>query len=237
MIPRSSTLPDRAASGAPPRATSWDRSPATSRLRSRALRGVLAALLVLAAAAPASSARAQTPDEINTARALAQEGFAAYKASDFKKALGLFEQARKLYQSAQILRMNGYSSLALEDWEKAADLMDAAVVSTVGPLDADTKKDVAENLAKAMIHLGTLKVASDVEGAELTIDDHPAIKLPMDKPVRLLAGKHKLVVKAPEHTDATQEVTLDGGGKLSEVKLSPVPIPKKIVAPPPPPMW
>lgn len=208
--------------------------PRTSRLR-RALVAALGALAISAAVLPEPTARAQTTDEINQARTLAKDGFAAYKASDFKKALALFEQARKLYPSAQILRLNGYSLLALEQWEKAADLMDAAVASTVGPLEADDKKDVAENLAKAMIHLGTLQVTTTVPGAELYIDDLPVLALPLSKPVRLLAGKHKLTVKAAEHTDAQQDITLEGNGKLTEVKLSPVPIPKKIEAPPPPP--
>ena len=209
--------------------------PRTSRLR-RTLVAAFGALVLSAAAPPlATPAHAQTTDEINQARTLAKDGFTAYKASDFKKALALFEQARKLYPSAQILRLNGYSLLALEQWEKAADLMDASVTSTVGPLEADDKKDVAENLAKAMIHLGTLQVTTTVAGAELYIDERPVLSLPLDKPVRLLAGKHKLVVKAPEHTDAQQEVTLEGNGKLTEVKLSPVLIPKKVEAPPPPP--
>ena len=86
--------------------------PRTSRLR-RALVAALGALAISAAVLPEPTARAQTTDEINQARTLAKDGFAAYKASDFKKALALFEQARKLYPSAQILRLNGYSLLAL----------------------------------------------------------------------------------------------------------------------------
>jgi len=191
------------------------------------------AALALQVAAPAPPALAQTADEINQARATAKEAFAAYKANDFKKALVLFDQARKQYPSAQILRMTGYSYLALDEWEKAAELMDAAIASNLGPLDADDKKDTVESLAKAMPHLGLLSVTTDVAGAELIVDERAAVKLPLDKPLRLLAGKHKLTVRAPEHKDASHDVTVEGGGKLAEMKLSPAPIPKKVEVPVP----
>lgn len=207
-------------------------------MKSPALRGFRALCLLAALALTplfaSSPALAQTPDEINQARASAKEGLAAYKADDFKKALILFDSARKLYPSAQILRMTGYSYLALEQWEKAADLMDQAVLSQLGPLEAPDKKDVADQLEKAMAHLGFVSVTSTVAGAELTLDDRDPQKLPLEKPIRLLAGKHTIKVRAPEHTDATQEVTIEPG-KTAEVKLSPVPIPKKVEPPPPPP--
>lgn len=196
--------------------------------------GLLAALAFTPVLAP-SPAFAQTADEINQARSSAKDGLAAYKTGDFKKALILFDSARKLYPSAQILRMTGYSYLALEEWEKAADLMDQSVTSTVGPLDADDKKDVADQLAKAMAHLGLVAVTSTVAGAELVVDRRAPVPLPLDKPVRLLAGKHTFTVRAPEHTDVTQEVDVEPDGKTVDVKLSPVPIPKKVEAPPPPP--
>lgn len=207
----------------------------TFTLRRAAIAAFAALSFATASVAFVQPAAAQTADEINQARASAKEGLAAYKAEDFKKALVLFDQARKLYPSAQILRMTGYSYLALSEWEKAADFMDQAVASTVGPLDGDDKKDVADNLAKAMAHLGLVKVTSDVEGAELVIDKRDPVKLPLAAPVRLVAGKHAITVRAPEHTDVTEEITVEPNGKLAEVKVSPKPIPKKIEAPPPPP--
>jgi hypothetical protein len=220
-----------------PRARRPAIAPARRPAHARTLRAAfgLAAALALTPALPSSPAFAQTQDEINEARSSAKDGLAAYKAGDFKKALVLFDAARKLYPSAQILRMTGYSYLALEEWAKAADLMDLALASSVGPLDNDDKKDVAEQLTKATSHLGEIAVTSDVAGAELTIDQRAPMKLPLDKPVRLLAGKHTLTVRAPEHTDATRDVTIEGGARPVDIKLSPVPIPKKVEPPPPPP--
>jgi hypothetical protein len=137
--------------------------------------------------------------------------------------------------------MAGYSELALERWEKAAASLEAALASTLSPLDDVTKKDVEEQLAKARAHLATVAISSRVPGTTVKVDDGPARPLPLDKPIRLLEGKHHFLVSAPDHLDATQELKLEGG-KLVELPLDPTekekpapPPPKVVVAPPPPP--
>ncbi len=197
----------------------------------------LGLVATLALAAPAS---AQSPEEIKIARQTAGEAVTAYKAGEFEKALGLFDQAKALYPSAQILRMGGYSELALERWEKAAASLEAALVAKLSPLDEADKKDVGEQLTKALNHLGTVAVSSRVPETSLKVDDGPPIPLPLDKPIRLLEGKHRFTVSAPDHVDATDELKIEGG-KLVELPLDPTekakppPPPPPVVAPPPPP--
>jgi hypothetical protein len=207
---------------------------------SRRRAALFAGLGLVATLAFTTTASAQSPEEIKIARQTAGEGFAAYKANEFDKALGLFDQARALYPSAQILRMAGYSELALERWEKAAASLEAALVSTLSPLDDTTKKDVQDQLAKALGHLATVAVSSRVPDSTLKVDDGPARPLPIDKPIRLLEGKHRFLVTAPDHLDASQELKLEGG-KLVELPLDPTekakpppPPPKVVVVPPPP---
>jgi tetratricopeptide (TPR) repeat protein len=196
------------------------------------------ALLALSAALSLSpgEARAQTasPQEIALAKQTATEGLAAYRDGDFAKALSLFQQAKAVYPSAQVLRLEGYSLLALERWEAAAASMEAALESQVGPLSADDRKHVGEQLALATAHLATLNVASTVPGAKLSIDGREPVALPLNKPVRLVEGKHKIVVSAPEHEDLTEELTLEGG-KAVERTLDPTPVKKDEPPPPPPP--
>src|SRR6187431_821276 len=142
-------------------------------LGSRRRAALFAGLGLVATLALATPARAQSPEEIKIARQMAGEGFTAYKAGEFDKALDLFSQAKALYPSAQILRMAGYSELALERWEKAAASLEAALVSTVSPLADADKKDVEEQLAKALNHLGTVAVSSRVPDTTLKVDDGP----------------------------------------------------------------
>ncbi len=202
---------------------------------------LLASLLGAAALAPARAALAQSPDEINIARQTAGDGLQAYREGNFEKALRLFEDAKAIYPSAQILRMVGYSLLGLERWEKAAQAMESALKSDVGPLSSADRDDVQRELGKALAHLGTVNVTAKAPGAELAIDGGDKRPLPLEQPVRLLEGKHKLVVTAPDHEDVAQDIDLKGGSAVDlaldpkSAKEEPPPPPPPAPKPPPPP--
>ena len=87
---------------------------------------------------------AQSPAEVNLAKQTAGDGLTAYNAGEFDKALGLFNQAKKIYPSGQILRMIGYSELALEHWGKALDALEVALNAKITPLSKDDRKDVQD---------------------------------------------------------------------------------------------
>jgi hypothetical protein len=201
-----------------------------------ARRGAISAVVLgLALAMTPHTAHAQSPDEIKIARQTAQEGLAAYKAKEFQKALEAFEQARALYPSAQILRMTGYSYLALEHWEKAVEAMEAALDSKVGPLSENDRKDVHDQLALALAHYGTINVTSKVDGAKLSVDGGDPKPLPLEKPLRLLEGHHTFAVRAEGRDDASKELDV-AGGKTVDLPLDPEEkVAKKPPPPPPPP--
>jgi hypothetical protein len=196
--------------------------------------GLLVTLGLLGAAPGVAFAQEQfSPQQIQLAREAALEGLQAYRAGEFDNALNLFEQAKALYPSAQVLRMIGYSLLALERWMPAAEAMEASLASKVTPLGEDDRKNVNEQLAKAMAHIGVLTVTSKVEGARLAIDDKPPIDLPVKKQ-RMPSGKHKLTVTVPGHEDEVREVDLEGGKPL-EIAIDPEPVKKTEASKPPSP--
>ncbi len=124
--------------------------------------------------------------DVAAAKQKAVEGLMAYRANEFAKALTLFQQAKTVYPSAQVLRLEGYCHLALEHWLEAAVSMDAALESQLGPLPPEDRKEVEQQLGKAMIHVGMLSISSTVPGAKLSVDDQEPVVLPMNKPLKLL---------------------------------------------------
>jgi tetratricopeptide (TPR) repeat protein len=198
------------------------------------MRWCLAVFLAALALSAARPAHAQSPAEINLAKQTAGEGLAAYQVGQYDKALGLFDQARKIYPSAQILRMIGYSELALEHWLKALEALEGSLDAKITPLTTSDRKDVQDQIAKAMAHIGTVSVVSKTAGAQLAVDGGEPRPLPLDKPLRLLEGPHKLVVTAPDHLDAVSDVKVEGGKPL-DLALEPPAKLKPLPPPPPPP--
>jgi hypothetical protein len=173
-------------------------------------------------------------EEIKIARQTAMDGLDAYKAGEYAKALNLFDQARAVYPSAQILRMTGYSHLALQHWEQAIQILEQSLSSTITPLSDEDRQDVQEQLNKALAHFGTVTVSSSVPGAELSVDDGPARKLPLEQPLRLLEGAHRLEVRASGRNDAAEDIVVEGGKEL-QITLNPKPVAQEAPPPPPPP--
>ncbi len=200
----------------------------------RALGPALALSAALGVSSFSAPAAAQTPDQIKAAKAQAGEGLEAYQKNEYEKAQKLFADARTVYPSAQVIRMQGYAEVSLERWAQAADDLEASMEAKLSPLSKEDKKDVQEQLAKALAHLGLVNVKSRVPGAEVAIDDGDFKKLPLDKPIRLTEGKHKIVVKAPDRLDAKNDVLIEPG-KTAEIALDPAEKPKEKVAEPPPP--
>ncbi|MEO7327559.1 MAG: hypothetical protein ABI193_03205 [Minicystis sp.] len=196
----------------------------------RHLRVSLLALSFGAALSLSQPAFAQSPEEIKIARQMAGEAFTAYKAGEFEKARGLFSQARALYPSAQIVRLAGYSELALEHWEKAVELLEESLSTKIAPLDETVRKDVQEQLAKGLAHFGTIILSSRVPSTEFAVDGGTWKPMP-EKPLRLLEGKHKIAVRAKDHLDVSEDVKVEGGTSVG-LALDPK---EKVKAPPPPP--
>jgi hypothetical protein len=202
--------------------------------RTRRLRSAVAlpALwLCLAALCPIGAAQAQAPQEIALARETARDGLQAYRAGEYDKALSLFQQARALYPSAQILRMTGYTLLALSKWESAAEAMEASLASSIGPLSEADRKDVQDQLAKAMAHLGVIRATTALADAQLTVDGGEPLPMPLSQPLRLPVGKHTLTLSSPGHPEITREIEIAGGEDIA-VALDPPAPPKAEPAPP-----
>lgn len=190
------------------------------------------ALLSLALLTAPGSVSAQSPQEINLARETARDGLEAYQAGDFDKALSLFSQARAVYPSAQILRMTGYTLLALGEHMRAAEAMEAALDTKVVALAEADRADVEKQLGEAYARIGRIEARSKVAGAEVSIDGEPSLPLPLARPLRVAPGKHRVVRTVPGKPDVESEVEVRAGQALV-VELDPTPAPPAKVEPPP----
>lgn len=162
-----------------------------------------------------------TEEDEEKGRDLARDAMAHYKDGEYDQALGLFEQARVIYPAGQVLRMTGYTLMALERWLEAADMLDQAIAATYKPMVPRDVEHAQDNLNEVLKHVIVLEVISDVPGAQLSIDGAAAVGLPYKQ--RMLPGTYELVVEAEEHDPVKKEVTVPAGESV-QYKLDPTPV-------------
>lgn len=183
---------------------------------------LVAAVLSLGIISSAAPAWAEpTEEEEEQGRELAKQAMGHYKEAEFEEANGLFEQARAVYPAGQVLRMSGYTLMALEKWLDAAEMLEKALKTDYKPLLPRDAEDTQDNLKEVMKHIAVVEVISGVSGAKLSIDDGEEIALPHKQ--RLLPGTYALKVSAEDHKAVNKKITVDGGESV-QYKLSPKPI-------------
>jgi tetratricopeptide (TPR) repeat protein len=192
----------------------------------------LAALCLSAVLTATTTALAEpTEEEEEKGRDLAKEAMSHYKDGEYEEANALFEQARAVYPSGQVLRMSGYTLMALEKWLDAAEMLEKALSTDYKPLLPRDAEHAQDNLNEVMKRLVVVEVISDVAGAQLSIDGGDDVALPHKE--RLLPGSYTLEVSAADHEPVTKKITVEGGEsvqyKLSpkaiDVEPDPVPVP------------
>lgn len=177
------------------------------------------ATLIFTLSAPALAQPAGVDEEAG--RELAVEGMGHYKEGEFAAALEVFNRARGVYPTGQVLRMTGYTLLALERWIEAANAISESLKSEYKPLMPRDAEHAEDQLKKAMSHVGVVNVTSSVDGATLRVDGGPSRALPQ----RLLLepGNHQFVVSARKHDHAEAEESV-GAGEEVNVSLDPTPL-------------
>jgi hypothetical protein len=163
-------------------------------------------------------------------RDLAVQAMTHYKNGEFKEALQLFDQAREVYPTGQVLRMSGYTHMALEHWLEAADRIEESLKTTFKPLSDEDREHAETQLAKALEHVGAIQVTSSVEGTEVAVDGGDPVPLPHT--FRLEAGEHSFIATAPDHDGVQRDETVQAGQTIS-LELSPTPMEGDAPRPPP----
>jgi hypothetical protein len=186
---------------------------------------VLVAFLLAACVIGAPRAAFAQPDGEGEAsdgeekgRELAKEAMGHYNKAEYEPALELFNQAREVYPAGQVLRMTGYTLMALERWLEAAEMLHLALDTSFKPLLPKDAEDTQDNLANVMTHLVEVEVISKVAGATVSIDGGDEQALPYK--TRMLPGTHRFEVRAPEHESVDKEIELEAGQK-KKLKLDP----------------
>jgi hypothetical protein len=183
-----------------------------TRPRRLALALALALAVPAGLAGPAAAQPAQRPPEQQAADRHFKAGVARFKERKFAEALAEFQRANEiaphplvLYNIAGCYRELGRHGEAVKAYRKFLD-------EGIGRVPANRLAEAQTELAG--IYAAVARVTVQVEpaaGASLLLDGQPLGALPIDMPLFVPPGVHRLTARAPGRADAEQEIRVAAG--------------------------
>ncbi|NUO50729.1 MAG: PEGA domain-containing protein [Polyangiaceae bacterium] len=161
-------------------------------------------------------------------------GVGFYKTRDYAAALVEFKRAYELAPNYRVLFNLGQTSQELNDYASALNAFEQYLAEGGKEVDAKRRAQVEGWIADLKKKVGTLSIETNVEGAEILVDDVSVGTTPLDKPVVVNAGRRKLSATATDHTPVQRMIDVAGQDEKT-IKLELVPTNVKKDQPPPPP--
>jgi hypothetical protein len=188
-------------------------------------RGVAALLAVSLAIAPvaarAQQAAAVAPAPAPTADAVAQarqhftRGVKLYEEDDFRTALIEFNRAYELAPNWQVLYNIGQSYYQLRDYADALATMERYVAEGGANVPRDRRAQVDKEMDELRGRVAHVTFTSNVEGADVAVDDVVLGKTPFTAPHVVSAGRHKMTASKAGWASAMKVVDVAGGDTMA----------------------
>lgn len=171
------------------------------------------------APAPSSSAAAPSPAALQEAQDRYKKGLELYKLGSSDAALVEFEKAYQLSQKYQILYNIGLVYRDMKDFVGAVRTFDRYLSEGGNDIDSKKRAEVQAEYDKIKRYVAQITVITNLEGADVFIDDLPVGKTPL-KAISVNAGRRKIAASRDGSPTVTQIVNAPGGEALKvEIKL------------------
>ena len=178
-------------------------------------------LAVTAAALSAPDARAQDAAATREAAKHFQRGVSLYGEADYRAALVEFKRAYSIAPNATVLYNVGEAEFQLQDYAAALNTFDRYLAES--PLTESHRSEVDNNVEVLRTRVGRLIVVSAPTGADITVDDQPAGKAPLDRPILVSIGRRKVVASMPGRPPLSRYVDVAADDNVTVALPLPVP--------------
>jgi hypothetical protein len=146
---------------------------------------------------------------------LAQQGSLETAIAEFKQAYALSPHPSVLYNLGQAYAASGRAVEAVQTLRKYLEQADPK-------LDPERRAQALALVDYQGQRIGTLELAVEPAGAEITLDGEPLGKAPLASPVQLTAGSHGLTVAHAGYTPRSVRVEIVGkANTTTELRLEP----------------
>jgi tetratricopeptide (TPR) repeat protein len=176
-----------------------------------ATRHTLGVLAVVAASRVAAAQPAPTPEEVQQAQVRWNEGKAYFDAGNFEAARVAFKQAYTVFPHATFLQNLGEAELRSGRNVEAARHFTAFLraSSSSSPAQRELAK---KSLARASERLGSIVVSTNIDDAEIRVDDELVGRSPLGNyPWYVDAGRHVVTARKDGYLDGVERIDVTAG--------------------------
>lgn len=160
-----------------------------------------------------SIARAAPEDEDKVAQAVARykRGQDLYNERNFPAALIEFRKAYEIAPNYRVLYNIGQVCYQMQDYVCALHSLEQYLSEGNTDIKPERREEVQKELAALKNRIGYLDVrTTNVEGAEVSVDDVVAGTTPLKQPITVSAGRHKVVIIMNGRVPVTRTVDVAG---------------------------
>jgi tetratricopeptide (TPR) repeat protein len=183
-------------------------------------------LALLLAAVPAL---AQEEDGTREAAKHFQIGVTLYSDADYRAALVEFQRAYVLAPNVAVLYNVGEAQYQLQDYASALTTFERYMAMT--PANDNRRSEVEQTLTILRSRVGHLSVVTDPPGAEVSIDDQPIGKTPIEQPIAVSVGRRKVTAAISGHRTIAKTIDVTAEDSLTLTLQLPVTVSDQVQSP------
>lgn len=155
-----------------------------------------------------------------------ERGLQLYNDAEYRLALIEFERAYQLVPNYRVKYNIAQVSIQIGRYANALRALEDYLEEGGDKISAERRAQVESDLQMLAGRTARLTITSNVEGAEIMVDDTVVAKTPLTEKLLIDAGEHRLTVSHRGYQPRRQELTLAGGDDM-ELQLDLTPIKKE----------
>jgi tetratricopeptide (TPR) repeat protein len=172
-------------------------------------------------------------DPVTVSRSHFDRGVEYVQDGDLKAALIEFKRAYAASPNYRVLYNLGQVSNELREYIEAQNYFRRYLNDGGDEIDAARRRDVETLITKLSSRIARLQLSSNIEGAELFVDDVPVGRSPMSEPVRVSAGARLVTAAVPGRPPISRSIEAAGGETLTvQLDFPPSPIAAEVASAP-----
>jgi hypothetical protein len=144
-------------------------------------------------------------------------GVALYSETDYRGALTEFRRAYEIAPNASVLYNVGETYYQLQNYAAALSVFERYL--TEAGTTAPHRREVEQTMDTLRARVGKVRVLTNADGCEITVDDELVGKTPFEAPVTVSVGRRKITAMAPGRSPDTRFVEVAAGDTV-DVALS-----------------